>query len=158
GRPPFKAVLTHGFMVDKDGKKMSKSLGNTLEVEDLLKNYGADACRWWVFSLNTDNDIKVDESFFKTAGEEYRKIRNTIRFLLSNLYDFDTNPAAQGDAHEFTAEDGNTIDGWALGELDRLIDGVTGCYERFQFRKAHELLFNFCNDTMSAVYLAATKD
>ena len=85
GASPFKTVLTHGFMVAKDGRKMSKSLGNALNVEDLMKNHGADVCRWWVSSINTDNDIKVDPEFFKLAGEEYRKVRNTVRFLLSNL-------------------------------------------------------------------------
>ena len=89
GQPPFKAVLTHGFMVGKDGRKMSKSGGNALEVETLLKDFGADVCRWWVGSLNPDNDIKVDHEFFRIAGEEYRKVRNTVRYLLSNLNDFD---------------------------------------------------------------------
>ncbi len=154
GSSPFKAVLTHGFMVDKDGKKMSKSLGNTLDVEDLLKQYGADVCRWWVSSLNTDNDIKVDESYFKLAGEEYRKVRNTLRFLLSNLGDFD--PAT--DAHAFTRDDAASIDAWALSELAALTTAVTEAYEGYAFRRAHEALFNFCNETMSAVYLAAVKD
>src|SRR5690606_14761407 len=77
GRPPYKGLLTHGFMVDKDGRKMSKSLGNALNVEDLLKNYGADVCRWWVASLAYESDIKVDPSFFDVAGESYRKVRNT---------------------------------------------------------------------------------
>ena len=88
GQSPFRSVLTHGFMVDREGKKMSKSGGNALDVDDLLQKFGADVCRWWVASLNCDNDIKVDLDFFKVAGEEYRKVRNTIRFLLSNLSDF----------------------------------------------------------------------
>jgi isoleucyl-tRNA synthetase len=154
GQPPFKAVLTHGFMVDKDGRKMSKSLGNTLNVEDLLKNYGADVCRWWVCSLNTDNDIKVDESYFQLAGEEYRKVRNTIRFLLSNLFDF----AIQKDQYQFTDNDAVSIDAWALGELSALVETVTHAYREYQFRLVRESIFNFCNQTLSAVYLAATKD
>ncbi|MCB1054320.1 MAG: class I tRNA ligase family protein, partial [Acidobacteria bacterium] len=92
GQPPFKSVLTHGFMVDKEGKKMSKSLGNALEVDALLRDFGADVCRWWVSSLAFENDIKVDLEFFEVSGESYRKVRNTLRFLLSNLSDFD--PAA----------------------------------------------------------------
>ncbi len=154
GKPPFANVLTHGFMVDKDGKKMSKSLGNTLEVEELLKEYGADVCRWWVASLNTDNDIKVDESFFKVAGEEYRKIRNTLRFMLSNLYDFD--PAQH--RHAFTDADATSLDAWALGELQTLVTTSREAYEGFIFRRVHQALFKFCNDTMSATYLAAVKD
>ncbi len=149
GQSPFKTVLTHGFMVDKDGKKMSKSLGNTLEVEELLKNYGADVCRWWVSSLNTDNDVKVDESYFKLAGEEYRKVRNTIRYLLSSLNDYDPQQQ-QPELME--------LDKWLMGELRGLVNDVRGCYERFEFRRIHERLFNFCNDTLSAVYLTAIKD
>jgi isoleucyl-tRNA synthetase len=154
GCSPFKTVFTHGFMVDKDGRKMSKSLGNTLEVQELLKQFGADVCRWWVSSLNTDNDIKVDHEFFKLAGEEYRKVRNTIRYLLSNLQGFD--PDAH--AHAFTDEDAASIDAWALGALAKLIRGAAEDYDAFAFRRVHEALFNFCNQTMSAVYLAAAKD
>jgi len=154
GQSPFKSVLTHGFTVDKDGRKMSKSLGNTIEVEDLLRDFGADVCRWWVSSLNTDNDIKVDLEFFKLAGEEYRKVRNTIRFLLSNLNDFDP----ETDSHAFTDSDATSIDAWALGELAQLVTRVCDDYENFRFARAHEALFNFCNDTLSSIYLAATKD
>ncbi|MEE9211781.1 MAG: class I tRNA ligase family protein, partial [Phycisphaeraceae bacterium] len=151
GQSPFKNVLTHGFMVDKDGRKMSKSLGNTLEVEDLLKHYGADVCRWWVSSLNTDNDIKVDESFIRLAGEEYRKVRNTIRFLLSNLGDFDPE-------RDRTEADPASLDAWALDQLGVLVNTVRNAYENFSFRLAHTKLFDFCNETMSAIYLAAVKD
>jgi len=157
GQPPFKSVLTHGFMVDKDGRKMSKSLGNALEVEELLKTYGADVCRWWVSSLNTDNDIKVDESFFKLAGEEYRKVRNTLRFMLSNLSDFDAGELNRQDAKS-AEEDKPTLEGWLLGELEMVSDTVLAAYGAHQYRRAHEALFNFCNDTLSAVYLAAVKD
>ncbi len=153
GQAPFRGVLTHGFMVDRDGKKMSKSGGNALEVEALLKDFGADVCRWWVASLNTDNDIKVDLDFFKTAGDEYRKVRNTIRFLLSNLYDFDP----QADPHAAVPAP-TTLDAWALGELKKLIERVHDAYETFRFRKAHEAIFHFCNETMSSVYLTAVKD
>ncbi|MCI0482816.1 MAG: class I tRNA ligase family protein, partial [Candidatus Dadabacteria bacterium] len=108
GRPPFKALLTHGFMVDAQGRKMSKSGGNALEVDELLKQHGADICRWWVSSLKYTNDIKVDWEFFKSAGEEYRKVRNTIRFLLGNIYDF--GPATDGVT--FSEEDRYSIEGW----------------------------------------------
>ena len=154
GQPPFKAVLTHGFLVDKDGRKMSKSEGNTIEVEDLLRDFGADVCRWWVASLNTDNDLKVDMEFFRVAGEQYRKVRNTLRFLLGNLSDFD--PAAH--RRELTEADAHTVDAWAAQKLDGLIVAVRRAYDDYQFRRAHEALFTFCNDTMSAVYLAAVKD
>ncbi len=151
GRAPFKALLTHGFTVDKDGKKMSKSLGNTIEVEDLLKKYGADVCRWWVASLNFEGDIKVDYSLFDVAGESYRKVRNTLRFLLSNLDDYD--PGAVTGAPPPTS-----LDAWALSEFDGLSRRVREAYDRYDYRAAHNALYDFCNETLSAVYLAATKD
>ncbi|MFK7790129.1 MAG: isoleucine--tRNA ligase [Phycisphaeraceae bacterium] len=154
GVSPFKTVLTHGFMVDKHGKKMSKSDGNALKVEELMKNFGADVARWWVCSLNTDNDIKADESFFKLAGEEYRKVRNTLRFLLSNLEGFDP----KIDAHDFTDADANSIDAWAMGEYVKLANQVKQAYEGFHYRSLSRLLFNFCNDTLSSVYLFGVKD
>ncbi|MCC7203468.1 MAG: isoleucine--tRNA ligase [Phycisphaeraceae bacterium] len=154
GQSPFRTVLTHGFMVDKDGRKMSKSLGNALEVEVLLKDFGADVCRWWVASLNTDNDIKVDLSFFQNAGEEYRKVRNTWRFLLSNLSDF--NPGKG--AYMFGPADTASVDAWILGELGKFVEQARKDYEALNFRGVREALFNFCNDTLSAVYLAAVKD
>ncbi len=166
GYPPFATVLTvltHGFMVDKDGRKMSKSLGNTLNVEDLLKDFGADVCRWWVASLAYENDIKVDRDFFAVAGESYRKVRNTLRFLLSNLGDFKASDPAKGCScggsciplTEFKPTD---LDTWVLGEFNTLSREVLAAYERFDFRSAQLALFNFCNSTLSAVYLAAVKD
>ncbi len=152
-KAPFKQLLTHGFTVDKDGKKMSKSLGNTIEVEALMKELGADVCRWWVCSLNTENDIKVDMDLLKLAGEEYRKVRNTIRFLLSNLFDYQM--VAHSSIHEIAP---TSIDAWVLGELNALITLVTKAYTDLDFPKVHASLFNFCNTTLSAVYLSATKD
>jgi isoleucyl-tRNA synthetase len=154
GRSPFGAVLTHGFMVDKYGKKMSKSGGNAINVEDLMKDYGADVCRWWVAGLNYADDIKVDWEFFKLAGEEYRKVRNTIRFLLSNLPDFD--PAEH--RRELIDGDAHTVDAWAAAQLSKLVDTVTRAYEAYEYRRAAVAIFDFCNDAMSAVFLAAAKD
>lgn len=154
GQAPFKTVLTHGFMVDKHGKKMSKSDGNALKVESLMQQFGADVARWWVCSLNTDNDIKADLDFFRLAGEEYRKVRNTLRFLMSNLSDFD----AKANAHDFTDADATSIDAWAMGEYVAMARKLKAAYAAFNFRTASRLLFNFCNDTLSAVYLFAVKD
>ncbi len=151
GEPAFRGVLTHGFVVDKDGRKMSKSVGNTLEVEDLLRGYGADVLRWWVCSLAYENDVRADRSFLDAAGESYRKVRNTIRFLLGNLADFDPSvPVA--------APSPTSLDAWALSELDRVRAEVVNAYERFEFPRLHKAVFDFCNDTLSAVYLAAAKD
>ncbi len=154
GIPPFKALLTHGFMVDAQGRKMSKSGGNALEVEELLKTNGADICRWWVSSLKYTNDIKVDLEFFKVAGDEYRKVRNTIRFLLGNINDFD--PAK--DSVEFIQEDANSIDAWAMSELSKFVTDTKQAYQNLDYKKANELIFHFCYETLSAVYLAAIKD
>ena len=154
GQPPFKAILTHGFMVDAQGKKMSKSGGNALEVDEILKTHGADVCRWWVSSLKYANDIKVDWEFFKVAADEYRKVRNTIRFLLGNISDF--NP--QTDIVDFTDDDKHSIDYWLYGKLQEFIRETTNAYSQFDYKKANELIFGFCYETLSAVYLVATKD
>jgi len=147
GVSPFKTVLTHGFMVAKDGKKMSKSGGNALSVEELLKDFGADVCRWWVGSLAYDNDIKVDMSFFEIASESYRKVRNTLRFLLGNV----------SDATDVEISS-TSIDGWALGELTKMETKVISSLHRYEFRVAQQALYDFCNDTLSSIYLATVKD
>ncbi|MEM9167686.1 MAG: isoleucine--tRNA ligase [Planctomycetota bacterium] len=150
GRPPFETLLTHGFMVNKDGRKLSKSSGDT--IDDLFNHYGADVLRWWVASLAYENDVKVDRQFFDEAGESYRKIRNTLRFMLSNLDDFEAFDGAPVEASP------TSIDAWAMGELDALTAKVRASYESYQFRAAQSALYGFCNDTLSAVYLAAVKD
>ena len=154
GIPPFKALLTHGFMVDAQGRKMSKSGGNALEVEELLKTNGADICRWWVSSLKYTNDIKVDLEFFKVAGDEYRKVRNTIRFLLGNINDFDV----EKDSVEFGEEDKYSLDSWAMSELSKFVNETKEAYQNLDYKKANELIFHFCYETLSAIYLAAIKD
>lgn len=154
GQSPFRTVLTHGFMVDAGGRKMSKSEGNALEVEDVLKLHGADICRWWVCSLSYTNDIKVDWEFFKVAGDEYRKVRNTIRFLLGNLNDF--NP--DEDWCPLEPDDRNSIDAWARQRLSEFVENIWDGYDKFDFKKVSDTIFNFCNDSMSAVYLVAVKD
>ncbi len=155
GRAPFRALLTHGFIVDRDGKKMSKSLGNTLNVEDLFKEFGADVCRWWVAGQPYEGDIKVDLEFFKTAGESYRKVRNTLRFLLSNLSDAPSEDLASAVKGDFPP---TSIDAWALASFDALSKTVRKAYAAYDFRLATQAIYDFCNDTLSAVYLAATKD
>jgi len=153
GHSPYKALLTHGFMVDKEGRKMSKSGGNALEVEHLLEDFGSDVCRWWVSSLAYENDIKVDMEYFKVAGESYRKVRNTLRFMLSNLFDFEPAQAIALESIEAT-----TLDAYALTAATELRSRILAAYERYDFRRAHLLLFDFCNDTLSSFYLDALKD
>ncbi len=157
GVPPFKTLLTHGFIVDKDGKKLSKSRSDAAryEVENLCSEFGVDAMRWWVSSLPYENDIKADLEFFASSGESYRKIRNTLRFLLSNLYDFTPGPAGEPPPPPPAP---TSLDAWALAEFATLSREVIDAYERFDFRTAHQKLYDFCNDTLSATYFAAVKD
>ncbi|RMH15234.1 MAG: isoleucine--tRNA ligase [Acidobacteria bacterium] len=153
GQAPFRSLLTHGFMVDKEGRKMSKSVGNTLEVEDLLARFGADVCRWWVSSLAYENEMKVDLSFFEVAGESYRKVRNTLRFLLSNLADF-----TPQDGVDLATLPPTSLDAYALAAASELRRQVLEAYERFAFRRAHLLLYDFTSETLSSFYLDAVKD
>ena len=159
GQAPFRTLLTHGFMVDKDGRKLSKSSGDT--VEHLFAEYGVDVLRWWVSSLAYENDVKVDREFFAAAGESYRKLRNTLRFILSNLNDF-TPPWEEGDVsgreRAVRALPATGLDAWVLTAYDRLAKDVVTAFNQYDFRTAHLALFDFCNDTLSAVYLAAVKD
>ncbi|QYU69534.1 isoleucine--tRNA ligase [Leptolyngbya sp. 15MV] len=123
GRAPYKALLTHGFTVDKDGRKLSKSSGDT--IEELYAGFGADVLRWWVASQSYENDMKVDRSFFELSGESYRKVRNTLRFMLSNLSDAprDLSPVAEP----------CSIDAWVLGEYARVADVVVSAYRDYDF-------------------------
>jgi len=154
GQPPYKTLLTHGFMVDKNGKKMSKSLGNDIKVEDLLKDHGADVCRWWVASLSYENDVKVDMEFFAVAGESYRKVRNTLRFMLSNLSDSNGNTGQKAGA----TPEPTSLDAWVLAEFDHLTTRIVKAYNEYDYRAVHILLYEFCSQTLSATYLAAVKD
>ncbi len=173
GAPPYRTLLTHGFMVDKDGRKMSKSVGNTLNVEDLMRDFGADVMRWWVCSLSYENDVKVDRRFFELAGESYRKVRNTLRFMLSNLDDVPAemrrelgeDVAAPGRGHGTPTMHGTpplpapeSLDAWVLGEYNALAAEVLEAYGRYEYRTVHSRLYDFCNDTLSSMYLAAIKD
>ena len=159
GKAPYKALLTHGFMVDKDGRKMSKSLGNALNVDDILKKYGAEVTRWWVASLAYENDIKVDESYFDVSGDAYRKIRNTLRFLLSNLTGLDVNKSAVMQRDDFLSGlDKSSIDAWVLSELKCVSETVYDLYAHYKFRDVTSLLYQFCNETLSSVYCVTVKD
>jgi isoleucyl-tRNA synthetase len=161
GQPPFKTLLTHGFMVDKDGRKLSKSRPDAAryEVDSLAQEFGVDVMRWWVSSLAYENDVKVDLEFFALAGESYRKVRNTLKFMLSNLADF-TPTCAGKDGHCVALADfpPTSIDAWVLAEFDALSKTVTAAFSAYDFRTAHLAIFNFCNQTLSATYLAAVKD
>ncbi|MEK9728232.1 MAG: isoleucine--tRNA ligase, partial [Candidatus Margulisiibacteriota bacterium] len=154
--PPYKSLLTHGFIVDKDGRKMSKSSGNALTVDQILKNHGAEVTRWWVSSLSYENDIKVDESFFKEAGDLYRKIRNTLRFILSNLNDFTLD--LDNCLSQTQTFPGHCVDAYVLQETARFEKIVLDFYAQYQFKDANNAIYQFCNDTLSSFYLTTIKD
>jgi len=161
GVPPFKTLLTHGFIVDKDGKKLSKSRPDAAkyEVEALCNDFGMDVMRWWVASLPYENDIKADLTFFAEYGESYRKVRNTLRFMLSNLSDFTASrDGVAGHCVPSASIKPTTLDAWVLSEFDALAAAVEKGYENYDFRSVQQRLYDFCNDTLSSVYLAAAKD
>jgi len=155
GEAPFKTVLTHGFCVDREGKKLSKSAGHT--IENLFENYGADVLRWWVASLAYENDVKVDDEFFVAAGESYRKVRNTIRFLLSNLDGFTPELDEHGQV-QLGDIPPTSLEAWVMGEFGAMSEAVRKAYDSYTFHEAHKRLYNFCNTTLSSEYLTAVKD
>jgi isoleucyl-tRNA synthetase len=152
GRAPFKAVLTHGFTIDDKGKKMSKSLGNVVDPQDVARRYGADVLRLWVASTDFRGDMAASEKILKQVQEAYSKIRNTCRFLLSNLGDFDD--SAFPTPHSALLE----IDRWILLRLHRLIERITQAYDEFEFHVVYHSLYDFCVNDLSALYLDMSKD
>jgi isoleucyl-tRNA synthetase len=151
GQAPFKQVLTHGFVVKPDGTKVSKSDKEYVSATAEIERHGADLLRLWCCSMDYQNDIPTSPQAIKEFGDKYRKIRNTLRFLMANLYDF--NPAT--DAHEAPLK---SLDGWALAELDTLIAEVTAAYDAYQLHRAFRLLHDFCSVQISAIYGNALKD
>jgi isoleucyl-tRNA synthetase len=152
GFPPYQSVLTHGFVVDGQGKKMSKSLGNVIAPAEVIKNYGAEILRLWVASEDYRDDIKISDDILKQLADAYRKIRNTIRFLLGNLYDFA--PSSHRVAYEELPE----LDQWALHQFELLKRKVLKAYESFEFHTMFHGLYQFCTVTMSSLYLDVIKD
>lgn len=149
GKAPYRIVLTHGFTVDGQGRKMSKSLGNVISPQDIIKLNGADIVRLWVSAEDYREDVKLSEEILQRLQEAYRKIRNTLRYLLANLYDFDG-----GDWSHSLLE----IDRWALLKLQRLINKVKKAYEDFEFHQVFHGIYSFCVNEMSAFYLDILKD
>jgi isoleucyl-tRNA synthetase len=152
GRAPYKSVLTHGFVLDGSGKKMSKSAGNVVAPQDVIKKSGAEILRLWVASQDYREDLRISQEILNQLVEVYRKIRNTCRFMLSNLYDF--NP----DAHRVPFDQLPELDRWALLKLYNLVETVKKSYEDFDFRQIIHELDYFCAVYMSTVYLDILKD
>jgi len=152
GIAPYKSVLTHGFVVDGEGKKMSKSLGNVITPEQVMKRYGSDILRLWVASSDYSEDVRLSEEILKRLADAYRKMRNTYKYLLSNLYDF--NPSDHAVPYEKMTE----IDRWVLSRLSALIKESSHSYDSYEFHKVYRDAYQFCVYEVSSVYLDILKD
>ncbi|MDR7076361.1 isoleucyl-tRNA synthetase [Neobacillus niacini] len=152
GKAPYKGVLSHGFALDGDGRKMSKSLGNVVVPEKVMKQLGADILRLWVASVDYQADVRVSDAILKQVAEVYRKIRNTFRFLLGNLSDF--NPASDRVSYENLRE----VDQFMLVKLNKLIKYSLNAYENYEFAGIYHAVNNFCTLDLSAFYLDFAKD
>ncbi|HPC64361.1 MAG TPA: isoleucine--tRNA ligase [Anaerohalosphaeraceae bacterium] len=152
GRPPFKTVLTHGFTVDEKGMKQSKSAGNYVSALEEIEKYGADVLRLWVASVNYQEDMRCSDELIGRLQEAYRKIRNTLRYLLSNINDFV--PAEMAVDYK----DMQVVDQWAMEKLQELIAQVHEAYESFMFHRVYGLIYNFCTVEMSSIYMDVLKD
>jgi len=152
GVPPYKTVLTHGFVVDGAGKKMSKSLGNVISPEEVMKKYGADILRIWVASCDYSDDVRLSDEILARLAEAYRKIRNTCRFILGNLGDF--NPGKD----ILPVNQWSEIDKWALWRALCLLESTEDNFRHFTFHKAFSSIYNFCVVDMSSIYLDVLKD
>lgn len=152
GKAPYRGVLTHGFVVDSRGKKMSKSSGNVVAPQEIINRYGAEILRLWVAAEDYTTDIRISDEIIQRLAEGYRRIRNTARFLLGNLADF--TPGIDGVKEEDFLE----IDRWALARLAHVQERVLGAYGQYQFHTVYHTLHNFCAVDLSAFYLDIIKD
>ncbi|GIW40441.1 MAG: isoleucine--tRNA ligase [Candidatus Binatia bacterium] len=154
GGAPYRAVLTHGFFVDAEGRKMSKSLGNVVAPEEILRRHGAEILRLWVAATDYREDMRISPEILERLVEAYRRLRNTARFLLGNLYDFDPDR----DAVAYDARALRELDRWALHRLSELVERCRDAYDRYEFHVVYHALNNFCAVDLSALYLDMTKD
>lgn len=152
GIAPYKAVLTHGYTVDSQGRKMSKSLGNVISPEEIVNSLGADILRLWVSSTDYKNDQSVSHEIFKRTAEAYRRIRNTARYLLANTNDFDPKQ------HAVPSNNMLALDLWAIDKTAQMQEEICQCYENYQFHMIYQKLHNFCTVDMGSFYLDIIKD
>jgi isoleucyl-tRNA synthetase len=152
GKAPYRQILSHGFTLDGEGRKMSKSLGNTVDPVQVCETLGADILRLWVASVDYQADVRISDNILKQITEVYRKIRNTFRFMLGNLYDFDP----ERDLVPFTEL--KELDRFALIRLNRMIERVLKAYDDYQFHIVYQTIHHFCAVEMSAFYLDIVKD
>ncbi|HIE51408.1 MAG TPA: isoleucine--tRNA ligase [Armatimonadetes bacterium] len=152
GRAPYKTVITHGFVLDQEGRAMHKSRGNVISPLDLIKDYGADVLRLWVASTDYTLDVRIGDEILKRVADAYRRIRNTFRFLLGNLHDF----VPSRDAVPF--EQMPPLERWVLHALEELKEKVLSAYREFNYSRIYHAGHNFCSLTLSAGYLDILKD
>lgn len=152
GKAPYKTVISHGWVVDGEGKKQSKSLGNGMEPQEIVNQYGADILRLWVASSDYHADVRLSQEILKQLSEAYRKIRNTARYILGNLYDFTP------DENFLPLDELLPIDKWALDKLNKLIETVKTSYETFEFHQVYHSIRKFCVVDMSNFYLDILKN
>lgn len=151
-KAPYKSVLTHGFVVDADGKKMSKSLGNVIAPKKVIDKYGAEILRLWVSASDYRDDIRISDNILKQLSDAYRRIRNTCRFILGNLYDYD--PKKDSVSYALMPE----IDKYALFKLSELTEKTIRAYDSYEFHTIYHSLYNYCTTDLSAFYLDILKD
>jgi len=149
---PYKAVLTHGFVLDQNGRPMSKSMGNVVAPEEVIKKYGAEILRLWVATQDYRDDNRVGDGILKQVSESYRRIRNTARYILGNLHGFD--PAKD----QVTPAELLEVDRWALSRLQSLVERLRKAYDDYQFHVLYHAVHNFCTVEMSSFYLDVLKD
>jgi isoleucyl-tRNA synthetase len=151
-KAPYKSVLTHGFVVDGEGKKMSKSLGNVIAPKKVIDKYGAEILRLWVAASDYKDDIRISDNILKQLSDAYRRIRNTCRFMLGNLYDFDMA------RHRIEWGKMEDMDRFMLHRLQNLVAKCTKAYESYDFHVIYHSLYNYCTIDLSSVYLDILKD
>ncbi len=152
GEAPYRAVLTHGWVVDGEGKAMHKSLGNSILPEEMVAKYGGDLVRLWAASADYQVDVRASDGIFRQLSDAYRKIRNTARILLANLYDFDPNKDLLPPKQLLP------IDRWVLARYNRLVGVVRSSFESYTFHQATHEILNFCTVDLSKLYIDITKD
>jgi isoleucyl-tRNA synthetase len=152
GAAPYRQCLTHGFTVDAQGRKMSKSLGNGIEPQDIIKNLGADILRLWILSTDYRNEMSLSDEILKRTADAYRRIRNTARFLLGNLHGFDPTE------HLVSPDDMVALDRWIVHRAHELQQQIADAYARYDFAEIVQALSNFCSVDLGALYLDVTKD
>ena len=151
GRAPYEGVLTHGFTLDEKGQKMSKSLGNTVAPQEVIKDYGADILRLWIAQTDFTEDQRIGPTILKGVADSYRRLRNTLRYMLGALDGFD-------EAERVEAKDMPELERWVLHRLAELDQVVREGYQAYEFQKVFAQIFNFCTTDLSAVYFDIRKD